>query len=306
MVRATTLVLGFLSLCPTNAAAAPLYRDVPEGHPAFAAVEALSEEGIVKGYADGTFLPDRSVNRAEALVLLARMFLEPAYVEAFRPSASSYTDVPQGAWFHAEAEVAIQNGLIDGPPKATAFFGERTVILAEFLKMLSRMDRQTVEPFTREGKPLSADVRLPPQWFFSYMAFGVATTVIEPDPGGALHPGKALTRAETAILLYRYAQYREGERLARAEERTTEELARAFQGMRDGDQASAAEASFRSILLVQGMQPIRDDRRTEAWKFLTWATGKLLKGDVGASQAYTERARELDADVYSRIEALAR
>ena len=51
-------------------ASAQSFKDVPASHPAYAAVEYLKSANIVSGYPDGTFQPNRPVNRAEALKLI--------------------------------------------------------------------------------------------------------------------------------------------------------------------------------------------------------------------------------------------
>ena len=42
------------------------FKDVPETHWAYKDVEEFAEMGIINGYKDGTFMPDKSMTRAEA------------------------------------------------------------------------------------------------------------------------------------------------------------------------------------------------------------------------------------------------
>lgn len=48
------------------------FKDVPETHWAYEAIEELSEMGIINGYEDGTFKPDEAVTRAELATMLDR------------------------------------------------------------------------------------------------------------------------------------------------------------------------------------------------------------------------------------------
>lgn len=48
------------------------FKDVPETHWAYNAIEELSEMGIINGYEDGTFKPDEAVTRAELATMLDR------------------------------------------------------------------------------------------------------------------------------------------------------------------------------------------------------------------------------------------
>ena len=58
------------------------FSDVPPDHDAYEAVEFLKTQNIIGGYPDGTFKPDRTVNRAEAAKIIAApppaAFLPPA------------------------------------------------------------------------------------------------------------------------------------------------------------------------------------------------------------------------------------
>lgn len=48
------------------------FKDVPETHWAYEAIEELAEKGIINGYEDGTFKPDEAVTRAELATMLNR------------------------------------------------------------------------------------------------------------------------------------------------------------------------------------------------------------------------------------------
>lgn len=50
------------------------FKDVPETHWAYKAINELSELGLVNGYEDGTFKPDKPVTRAEVATILDRYF----------------------------------------------------------------------------------------------------------------------------------------------------------------------------------------------------------------------------------------
>ncbi len=49
------------------------FKDVPETHWAYKAIEELTEEGILTGYEDGTFKPDQPVTRAEVAAIVSRL-----------------------------------------------------------------------------------------------------------------------------------------------------------------------------------------------------------------------------------------
>lgn len=49
------------------------FKDVPETHWAYKAIEELAEKGIINGYEDGTFKPDAPVTRAEVATMISRI-----------------------------------------------------------------------------------------------------------------------------------------------------------------------------------------------------------------------------------------
>ena len=49
------------------------FKDVPETHWAYKAIEELAEKGIVNGYDDGTFRPNEPITRAEMAALMSRV-----------------------------------------------------------------------------------------------------------------------------------------------------------------------------------------------------------------------------------------
>ncbi|GIV12307.1 MAG: hypothetical protein KatS3mg021_0589 [Fimbriimonadales bacterium] len=49
-------------------------RDVPPGHWAYQAIEQLVRDGIIEGYPDGTFRPNRTMTRAEFAQAIARAY----------------------------------------------------------------------------------------------------------------------------------------------------------------------------------------------------------------------------------------
>ncbi|MFH0915723.1 MAG: S-layer homology domain-containing protein [bacterium] len=72
------------------------------------AVQVLTDQGIVRGKADGSFRPYASITRAEFAVLLSRALdLPPGVTHPF-------TDFPSGSWFEPEVAALFEAGLTDG------------------------------------------------------------------------------------------------------------------------------------------------------------------------------------------------
>jgi hypothetical protein len=87
----------------------PTFSDVPADAYCFDAVEWAVEKGITAGTGDGLFLPLRQVTRAEAVTMLWSAAGKPV-VE----SDKSFSDVPEGAFFHDAVIWAAEKGITAG------------------------------------------------------------------------------------------------------------------------------------------------------------------------------------------------
>lgn len=66
------ICLFVLSLFILPFSASSPFQDVLEDHFAYESIANLSEKGIVKGFTDGTFKPDKEITRAEMSVMLSK------------------------------------------------------------------------------------------------------------------------------------------------------------------------------------------------------------------------------------------
>jgi len=108
----------------------PLYDVV--GHKYETAVRYLEENGIIQGYPDGSYKPEKSVNRAEftKIIVEAKLGSEPTdSVE------SCFPDVKSTDWFASYVCYAKENGIIDGYDDGK-FRPANTINLAEAAKIL--------------------------------------------------------------------------------------------------------------------------------------------------------------------------
>lgn len=120
-----------LSLSTTQAA----FSDVSTQHPHAAAINYVQAQGIVKGYDDGTFRPDSTINRAELVkIVMEARFLIPSC--ATNPIVN-ITDVPSAAWFYPYIEEAMCGGVVSGYPDGT-FKPGNSVLVSEAAKIISK------------------------------------------------------------------------------------------------------------------------------------------------------------------------
>src|SRR5665648_1148838 len=99
------------TLMPVNAFA--LGASDISGHWAEATIQSWVDNGLIKGYPDGTFKPDNNITRAEFITLVNRAF------EYTKTAPISFTDVNQNAWYASAIGVAVEAGYISGYPDGT-------------------------------------------------------------------------------------------------------------------------------------------------------------------------------------------
>jgi uncharacterized protein YkwD len=103
-----------------------------EGHKYATAIRYLADNEIVEGYPDGTYQPDKSVNRAEftKIIVGAKLGSEPT-----SSIENCFPDVRSSDWFSGYVCYAKNNGIISGYPDGT-FKPANTINLAEAAKIL--------------------------------------------------------------------------------------------------------------------------------------------------------------------------
>lgn len=159
------------------------FSDVSSDHEFHASLNYVQEMGIVSGYPDGTFQPEKTINRAELTKILA----ESQFASDIEGcTQTDFPDVPADAWFSPYVCAAVKAGVVSGYPDGT-YQPAQTVNVAEASKMI-------VNSFGLETQT-NADV-----WFEGYlMALGEKSALpvgIEAADGG-------LTRGQMAEIIFR-------------------------------------------------------------------------------------------------------
>ena len=151
------------------------------------------EQGVIRGNEDGSFAPDRSVNRAE----LAKIIVLAKGLEIGEINETHFSDVPDNAWFHPYVETIYQQGWIDGYEDGT-FGPEKTINRAELAKIVANaFDLQE----QGEGELSFFDIR-GEDWFYPYVKKVYQNEVMTHDGRGYFYPGELLNRARTVKIVY--------------------------------------------------------------------------------------------------------
>ncbi|MBP1993821.1 DUF4838 domain-containing protein [Paenibacillus eucommiae] len=151
--------------------------------------------GLIEGYSDGTFKPDRTINRGEALALVNRAF-------GFSEKADiDFSDLSISDWEYEEAAKAVQAGYIDGyadgtiRTKQSISRQEAAVIIARLLELDVQAGDAAVSSFT--------DAQQIPQWSKGAVAAVAAAQIMEGYEDGSFKPLASITRAEVVVTLER-------------------------------------------------------------------------------------------------------
>lgn len=253
----TLVSVGMIFLPRTILAASgeQIFFDVPRGHPAFNEIQFLAERGVIQGNPDGTFHPDELVSRAAAV----KMVVAPIAPldELWKNSESSYKDVSNLDWYFPYIQYGFSNlHIIDGPPVTSSFVPSRTVIKAEFLKMLLLADGAPIEEFTTIRAPFSPDATNMQAWYIPYLKYAISSSLIPFRGDGNAEPAKELTRADAAVLVAKYLQYKEGDRTQELIDETEHALVRTLEKLSSDSIRDASLNSVHAMLTAYGASKI--------------------------------------------------
>tara|TARA_Y100000310_G_scaffold175693_2_gene175799 strand:+ start:6530 stop:7576 length:1047 start_codon:yes stop_codon:yes gene_type:complete len=163
------------------------FSDVGKEHSNFTSISFVKNEGIVKGYEDGSFKPDQRINRAEfTKIIVAANFTREAIDTC--ESNDLFSDVLQSNWFADFVCTAKKDGVIDGYPDGT-FRPGAFVNFAEAAKIV-------VGAFGIGTSPGdSKDIWWQPYVFALARLGGLPSTFSDPN--------QQLTRGDMAEIIYR-------------------------------------------------------------------------------------------------------
>ena len=101
-------------------------------------VEQTERHGVyIVGYTDGTFGPSRSMTRAEAAAIFARLLAEKNGDTISTVANTRFTDIPAHAWYSGYAKYLNNNGVTYGKSK-TIFAPDDAITRAEFTTLAVR------------------------------------------------------------------------------------------------------------------------------------------------------------------------
>lgn len=182
-------------------AQAASFQDVPENTVDFNAVEYLKAKGVVSGYSDGTFQPQKTINRAEAL----KIILLASGLSGESATEIDFPDVGTADWFYGYVRRGVEKDIVRGYDDGS-FKPGNNINVAESLKII-------LLSFAME---LPASVQNDPYpdvpkslWYANYAEYARAKQIIWSQDNGNLDAGRDITRGEFARIIYRLMYIKE-------------------------------------------------------------------------------------------------
>jgi len=168
------------------------FTDVPAGYWADDPLQFLVAEGVVSGYADGTFRPEATVTRVQ----FAKMVVEAMEWQVQFSSQPTFSDVPASHWAYGYVETASARGVIAGYADGT-FRPDAPITRAQAAKMIATARDWAMEPpEVNSFLDVSAD-----NWAYNYAEMVYAADVMSGYADRTFRPYNTATRAQIAKIL---------------------------------------------------------------------------------------------------------
>ena len=187
--------VNFVESVSENELLQRVFVDLIDGSELERAATELYRRGVVSGYANGFFLPERQINRAEALkILLTLRFGEVGQL----PLEVDFSDVKSEDWFYKYVLMASELGAVSGFEDGSFRPFER-VTFAQFLRMMTVI----FDLPTNLDSALNDQFAL--EWYAPYVGL---VTEFDLWEGSSFDFNYVLRRADAALVLYRYLKNR--------------------------------------------------------------------------------------------------
>jgi hypothetical protein len=132
------LVLAAFMFTIVGSASAASFSDVSGNDVEASAIYKLTSLGIIEGYPDGTFGPEKTITRAEFAKIAVYTAGLQAVASGMQGTPSSFKDVSSDFWANGWINVAAAQGFVKGYPDGT-FKPQAQITQAEVITVLLRL-----------------------------------------------------------------------------------------------------------------------------------------------------------------------
>ena len=184
---------------PDVTAPGTTFTDV-KNHVNKAAIEELASRGIINGMGKGTFMPNKTMTRAEFAAIVTRALGLAA------KDTKAFTDVPSSKWYAGYIGTANSSGIVNGVgngkfnPEGTITRQEAAAMVARAAKLCG-LDTAMGAAATKDMLAQFGDYRSVASWAKEPMAFCYSVNILDQSDLN-IEPTKAILRCEIAQMLY--------------------------------------------------------------------------------------------------------
>lgn len=198
ILRMITLVLAFFMLmspCSTLVYAeddnTKNFADVSDSHWAKSNIYNLAKMGIVNGYEDGTFMPDKKITRGEFVHILNNAF-------GFNNKSNvNFNDVPISLWCYNDIAIAVNEKYTSGYPDGT-FRPNNNVSRLEASTFLTRIFLRHDKKENIANSAFNDNI---PEWGRDAVNYMVSRGFMKGYPDNTFKSDVAISRAEVCALI---------------------------------------------------------------------------------------------------------
>ena len=171
-----------------------------KNHANKAAIEELASRGIINGMGKGTFMPNKTMTRAEFAAIVTRALGLAA------KDTKAFTDVPSSKWYAGYIGTANSSGIVNGVgsgkfnPDGTITRQEAAAMVARAAKLCG-LDTAMDAAATKDMLAQFGDYRSVASWAKEPMAFCYSVNILDQSDLN-IESTKAILRCEIAQMLY--------------------------------------------------------------------------------------------------------
>lgn len=170
----------------------------------------LADVGVMNGFDDGLFHPEKLVTRAEALVIALRAG-DISIPNTFDPTKIPFSDIDPNAWYMPAIARAVSLEFIGS---GTTFRPNQPVSKAEFLAFLFRTTNVNYRPFLNSKISIADDIQ-EDDWFALAFAYAKKYQIAHLPADNLYRPHKVLSRFEVALMTFRQLRLFHGDTATR-------------------------------------------------------------------------------------------
>jgi len=172
------------------------FSDLGESHWAYKQIMMLANEGIINGYENGTYKPEKAVTRGEFLkLIMAALYNNNEYFEVI--------DYGYDHWAMVYAIEAARGGYLMNGTDITGL--DNPISRKEMVNILAKICVNNRIENSTESEIISfSDVSLLDDETKLYIDFVTSNGLIKGYTDGTFKPDKTMTRAEVATVITRF------------------------------------------------------------------------------------------------------